>query len=103
MGNGFKPFCVGFLLLMFVSTKQFFDKNTFRNNIKVSDSLDPDEVRLYVGPDLGLNRLQSLSTEETNRHRVNLKEGHLLLMFMVKLSMTPRNRFNMRAKTSFVF
>ena len=46
------------------------------NNIKVSDSLDPDEVRLYVGPDLGLNCLQSLSTEETNRHIVNLKEVH---------------------------
>ena len=43
----------------------------------MSNSLAPDEVRLYVGPDLGLNCLQSLSTEETNRHRVNLKEVHL--------------------------
>ena len=28
-------------------------------HIRVSNSLDPDQAQLYVGPDLGLNCLQS--------------------------------------------
>ena len=37
------------------------------NTIRVSNSLDPDQVRLYVGPDLGPNCLQSLSADDTSR------------------------------------
>ena len=36
-------------------------KNSFRNTIRVSYSLDPDQARHFVGPDLGPNCLQRLS------------------------------------------
>ena len=36
----------------------FFRKNSFRNTIRVSDSLDPDQARRFVGPGLGPNCLQ---------------------------------------------
>ena len=36
-------------------------KNSFRNTISVSNSLDPDQERRSVVPDLGPNRLQRLS------------------------------------------
>ena len=37
----------------------------------MSNSLDPDQARLYVGPALGLNCLQRLSAKDTSRQRVN--------------------------------
>ena len=43
----------------------FFFKNAFR----VSNSLDPDQVRQNVGPDLDPNCLQRLSAEDTGRQR----------------------------------
>ena len=36
----------------------FFSKNSFRNTIRVSNSLDPDQDPSSVGPDLCLNCLQ---------------------------------------------
>ena len=36
-------------------------KNSFRNTIRVSNRLDPDQARHFVGPDLGHNCLQKLS------------------------------------------
>ena len=33
----------------------------------VSNSLDPGQARHYVGPDLGPNCLQRLSTDDTSR------------------------------------
>ena len=36
-----------------------FLKKSFRSTIKVSNSLDPDQARLFVGPDLGPNYMQS--------------------------------------------
>ena len=38
---------------------KFFKKN-FMNTIRVSNSLDPDQDRRYVGPDPGPNGLQRL-------------------------------------------
>ena len=38
-----------------------FFKNSFRNTIRVSNSLDQDQDRSSVGPDLGPNCLQRLS------------------------------------------
>ena len=35
----------------------------FLNTIRVSNSLDPDQARQYVGPDLGPNCLQRLSAD----------------------------------------
>ena len=37
-----------------------FPKISFRNNVNASNSLDPDQARLKVGPDLGLNFLHRL-------------------------------------------
>ena len=36
----------------------------------MSNSLDPDQDRHFVGPDLGLNCLQKLSADDTSRQRV---------------------------------
>ena len=45
--------------------------NYFRNTIRVSNSLDPDQARHFVQPDLGPNCLQRLWAEDTSRQRVN--------------------------------
>ena len=39
-----------------------FQKSSFRNTIRVSNELDPDQLGHYVCPDLGKNCLQRLST-----------------------------------------
>ena len=41
----------------------FIQKCSFRNTIRVSNGLDPDQDRDSVSPDLGLNCLQRLSAE----------------------------------------
>ena len=38
-------------------------KHSFRNNIRVSNSLDPDQARRSVGPDVCPNCLQRLSAD----------------------------------------
>ena len=48
-------------------SKSTFSKNSFRNTIRVSNSLDQDQVRHFVGPDLGPNCLQKVSAEGTSR------------------------------------
>ena len=48
-----------------------FEKKYFKNTIRVSNSLDPDQARQNVGPDLGPNCLQILSADDTGRQRVN--------------------------------
>ena len=37
----------------------------------MSNSLDPDQARRFVGPDLGPNCLTKLSADDTGRQRVN--------------------------------
>ena len=49
-------------LLTFV--KFAFSKNSFRNTIRVSNGLDPDQDRHSVGPDLGPNCLQRKSADD---------------------------------------
>ena len=39
-------------------SKLVFSRNSFRRIIRVSNSLDPDQARLLVGPDLDQNCLQ---------------------------------------------
>ena len=41
----------------------------------MSNSLDPDQVRRVVGPDLGTNCLPRLSADGTGRQRVNQSCG----------------------------
>ena len=45
-----------------------FLKNSFRNTIRVSNSLNPDQDRHFVGPDLGPNCLQRLSADDKSHH-----------------------------------
>ena len=49
-----------------------FLKISFMNRIRVSNSLEPDQARQNVGPDLAPNCLQKLSADDTSRQRVNL-------------------------------
>ena len=50
----------------------------FRNTIRVSNSLDPDQAQHFVGPDLGPNCLQRLSADDTlSWQRVNRVKNKL--------------------------
>ena len=50
----------------FLSFADFFG-NYFRNTIRVSNCLDPDQARNSVAPDMGPNCLQRLQADETRR------------------------------------
>ena len=41
-----------------------FFQNSFKNTIQVSNSLDQDLARQYVGPDLGPNCLHLISADD---------------------------------------
>ena len=49
-----------------------FSKISFRNTISVSNSLDSNQARRFVGPDLDLNCLQRISADDTTRQRDNM-------------------------------
>ena len=51
-------------------SKLTFSKKSFRNSIRVSNSLDPDQARPNVGPDLGTNCMKSLSADDTDAGKV---------------------------------
>ena len=59
--------------MLFLSSADLF--NSFRNTIRVSNSLDPDQARQIVGPDLGPNCLQKISASDTSRQRVKILHG----------------------------
>ena len=63
----FNSFHVGKFLHDFLSPADFFSKLLFffKNTIRVSNSLDPDQIKHFVGPDQGPNCLQSLSADNT--------------------------------------
>ena len=44
----------------------------------MSNSLDPDQARRFVGHDLGPNCLPKLSADDTGRQRVNLNDPNIL-------------------------
>ena len=58
-------------LLTFFS-KSTFTINSFRNTISVSNSLDPVQVRHFVGSDLCPNCFQTLLADYTSRQRFNV-------------------------------
>ena len=73
LGN-FSCFCCC-LLTFFKIT---FSKNSFKNIIRVSNGLDPDQDRYYVSPDLDPNCLQSyqqMTKVAASKERVNIKEN----------------------------
>ena len=47
-------------------SKLFFSQNSFRNTIRVSNSLDPYQDQHSVDPDLGPDCLQRLSGDDKN-------------------------------------
>ena len=47
--------------MLFVACRFFF-----KNTIRVSDSLGPDQARRFVGPHLDHNCLQRLSVDDTS-------------------------------------
>ena len=47
--------------------KLTFSKNSFWNIFTVSNSLDAEQARHFVGPDLGPNCLQKLSADNISR------------------------------------
>ena len=60
---------------MLLSSADFFSKSfllkiSFRNTIRVANSLDPDQVRCFIRSDLGPNCSQRLSADDTRRQRV---------------------------------
>ena len=57
-------------------SKSSFSKNYFGITIGVSNSLDPDKARRFVGPGLDPNCLQRLSADATRRQRVNPPKLH---------------------------
>ena len=59
------------MLLLIIFQNQLFSKHSFRNTIRVSNGLDPDQGRRFVGPCLGPNCLQRLSADDTSGQRVN--------------------------------
>ena len=51
-------------------SKLIFLKKSFMNEIRVSNSLDTDQARRIVGPDLDPNCLPRLSADDTGRETV---------------------------------
>ena len=59
-----------FVVCWFVFQKQMFWKPL---RVQESKSLDPDQARHFVGPDLAPNTLQRVSADYTRKQRVNKK------------------------------
>ena len=66
-------FCMlyGCLLIFFSQINFSFSIYHFRNTIRMSNSLDPDQYQFFFGPDLDPNCLQMLSRDNTRQ--VNCK------------------------------
>ena len=56
-----------FLLSSAHFLKLTFSKKSFRNTIRVSNGLDPNQDRWNVSPDLDQNCLQRLSADDNSR------------------------------------
>ena len=63
------------LARFFVACLFFFkiniSENSFRNTMRVSNSVDPDQAQHFVAPDLVPNCLKRLSAKVSSRQRVN--------------------------------
>ena len=68
--NRVQAFSLGELITIethFLFQNKLFKKN-FRNTIRVSNSMEPDQGRHSVGPDLGPDCLQMLSSDDKSDH-----------------------------------
>ena len=76
-----------FFVVCWYFSNLFFSKNSFRNTIRVSNSLVPDQAGQNVGLDLGLNCLQRLSADDISSQRVKPKNYVIPFIFTPKCSM----------------
>ena len=67
----------------------FFKINFFKKNLSLSDSLDPDQDRHSVSPDLGPNCLQRLSTDDKSGHWQVTASGKFCHLLNVRPDMDP--------------
>ena len=63
----------------------YFLKNSFRNTIRESNCLHPDQARHIAGPDLGANCLQRLSADSTGRQSFEFLKSWILETFSFHL------------------
>ena len=54
----------------FFSSKYLLLYNSFKNNKRMSNSVDPAQARQNVGPELGPNCLQRFSADSAGRQQV---------------------------------
>ena len=53
-----------FVVVCCLFSELLFLKNSLRNTFRVSNGLDPDQDRHFISPDMGINCLQRLSTDD---------------------------------------
>ena len=53
----------------------FSKQKSFKNTIRVSNSLDPDQTRHFVGPDLGPSCLDWLSAEDKKGKELSMEKN----------------------------
>ena len=61
---------LGIFSMLFCLMVFFQKSSSFRNTTSVSNSLDPDQVLHFAGPDLGPNCLHMLSEDDTTEDRL---------------------------------
>ena len=59
----------------------------------MSNSLDPDQARQFVGPDLGPNCLPRLSANDTGRQIVNSEPQHFVILYFLVNFTGKKRRF----------
>ena len=70
-------------------SKSTFSNNSFRNTIRMSNLLDPDQARHYVRPDLDPKCLQRLSADDTRRQKVKVNQFYLPKSFLYSVTVNP--------------
>ena len=66
------------LLIFFFQDQLFRKKKNISGISPVSNSLDPDQARHFVGPDLGPNCLQWLSADDTSRLDILVTDSSII-------------------------
>ena len=64
----------------------------------MSNNLNPDQARRFVGPDLVPNCLQKLSADDTWRYRVKGMFSVMLIVFYVSFFLSARSGSKLFAK-----
>ena len=79
----------------------FLKKNSFRNTMRVSNGLDPDQDRGHVGPDLGPNCFAKVISRWK---KSPLARKKLIIFFLlIKLLVMPLSEFQTISGSSIYF